>query len=149
MRGNRRGGAETFQALAAITVVLGCAGLVLAAAHAASLHAAETAARERAELQAEIVLGALADDPAIAGADGIVLWTGLERVAAGSAELTFLPGVVKVVTARAATGGPELFLVGSALEVASGLVFASQPVPIAYPNGTVAPGVLRVGVAVR
>lgn len=149
VRRNRLAAAETLQALAAVTIVVMCAGLVIAAAFAATSHALERTARERAQLQAEIVLDALVSDLSLAGGGGAIVWAKAESVAGGSSELSFRPDTLEIVTLRAVAVGSELFLLGSGTDLSSELVYGARPVPIVVQNGNVVAGVLRAGVSVR
>jgi hypothetical protein len=147
LRRDRHGAAETLQSLASVTIVIVCAGLVLSAVAAATSAATQRAERPRAAEQGEIVLDALARDPTVAAHDGAVAWTSAEAIAAGRANLSFLPEGVRVVTLRPAAEGGELFLAGSTAALSPELVFVAHPVPIMMPDGSTVAGVAKAGVA--
>lgn len=146
LRRDGRATGESYQALAAITVVIACAGVVLSATHWATENARQEAQRERALFQGEIFLDALEVDPAVRGNGRAILWEGAKRVAAGSAQLEFLPPSVKVLALREAGSGGELMVIGGAEALRTGLLLVERAVLIERPDGTFAPGIARAGV---
>lgn len=146
LRGNFRGTGESYQAVAAVGVVLVCAGLVLSASHFATENVRQEAQRQRAHAQGELFLEALLQDPAVRGQSGALSWEGALRVATGSANLEFLPPSVKVLALREAGGGGELLVVGSPDALRPGLVIVERAVLVERSDGTFAAGVARAGV---
>ncbi len=149
VRGSRDGAAEALQALAAVTVMIGCVGVVLAAVNGASLQAAEDASRGRAELQGEMVLDALLRDPALVGSTGAVHWAKVLRIADGRAQVSFVPEVVGILSIRSVLGGDEVLLHGSGWDVSGSLVYVVRPVVIDLGAGVFEPGVARAGVRLQ
>ena len=147
-RAGRRAVGETYQALAAVTVVIVCAGLVLAAVSYATQDARTRAARDRATLQADIALEALETDPILMADGGAVSWAGAMRIASGAAVLAFKPADLRVLTVRALEGEPDLFLFGDAHDLQPSLVFATRSVVIETADGDRLPGLAKAGVVV-
>jgi hypothetical protein len=145
LRCDRRGTGEVQQSLAALTVIMVSVGLVMAAVHASTEQGAERAKRERAVLQGEVCLDALERDAALDGADAALSLAGAQGIQGARERLAFAPPSLKVVTLRAVTVGEEVWVLGSAADLAEPLVFVERPVAVEV-GGIVAPGVLRVGV---
>ena len=137
---------ESYQAVAAITVVIVCAGLVLSATHFATDSARQEALQRRAVTQGEIFLDALERDPALAGHGQALLWEGAVRVAEGSAHLEFHPPSVKVLALREAASGPELIVIGGTDALRPGFELVERAVLIERSDGTFGPGIARAGV---
>jgi hypothetical protein len=145
-RRSRRAIGEVNQSLAALVVIMMSVGLVLGAVHAASSAAADRAREERARLQADICLDAIERAPALASGDGTLSLSSARDLAATDASLAFAPGALRFATLRV-VGGPEVWLAGSLDSVRPDVLVAARPVAVLLDNGTVAPGLLRVGVA--
>lgn len=148
-RRNRRAVGEVNQSLAALVVIMMCVGLVMVAVHGAVAAAGERAAREHARAQGEVFTAAAVEDGALAGKPGTLSITKARDIAAGRAGLGFSPEAVKVVTIRAVAFGSEVWLKGNAEALDGSLEFVVRPVAVELDNGTVAPGLLRAGVALE
>lgn len=148
LRSDQAGAEGTFQVVPALIIVIVCVGLVLAAVHNSSIAADGRAAEQRAAVQAEILLDALRNDAALADTQGTLSWTSAQAVASGAANLSFLPERARIISVTWFPEGRELFLVGNMSDLAANLAFQGQPVPVRFPDGTVRPGLLRVGVEI-
>lgn len=146
LRGNRRATGESYHALAAVTVVIVCSGLVLSATHWATDNARREAARQRALAQGEVFLDALSADPEIRGPGLSLSWEGAMRVAAGLAELAFLPPSVKVFALREAARGGELLVLGDTAQLGPATVIIERAVLLERSDGTFGAGIARAGV---
>jgi hypothetical protein len=148
LRRDRAGAEETFQVVPALIIVIVCVGLVLAAVHGSSIAADARSAEQRARVQAEILLDALRNDAALADTQGTLSWAGAEAVASGAVNLSFLPAPARIVSLTWYPEGRELFVVGNMSHLSAHLLYRGQPVPVRFPDGTVHPGLLRVGVEI-
>jgi hypothetical protein len=147
MRFDRRAVGEVNQSLAALVVIMTCVGLVLSAVHAASSAGAERAAVARAAAQGEICMDEIVRDSAVAVAPGTLSLERAQAVGEGRAALRFAPDVVPVIALRALDHGDEVFLKGAPTDLSPKLTFVVRPVAVLTDNGTLVPGILRVGVA--
>lgn len=149
MRRSRKAVGEVNQSLAALVVIMMSVGLVMAAVHASSLSGADRARADRARAQAEICLDAILKDPAVTAAGGEVLLRNAGEVQAGNASLAFAPEALRFAALRTTVNESEVWLMGSLAEVLPGVLVVARPVAVQLDNGTVAPGLLRVGVQLR
>ena len=136
---------EVNQTLAALSVIITCVGLVIAAVHSASSVSEERAHDERARAQAEVWLDAIARDPNLAWRAGVLSGPSAYSISAGFENLSSVPPGLRFVSLLNVFGGDELWLIGS-LEDVNGSLVVERPVGVALGNGSIVPALLRVGV---
>jgi hypothetical protein len=149
LRRNRTATGEVNQALAAMVVIMMCVGAVMAAVHAATGAAHDRSLQERAREQAQLVLDALSEDPALQGRSGALSLSKAQQVRAGNATLAFHPAGLRVAALRAVSAGDEVLMVGQTVDLGARVLLVSEPVAVELDDGRVLPGILRVGVAVE
>lgn len=148
VRADQIGSTSSLELLPALLVMLIAVGAVLAVVHHAAGDARSEAANERARLQADILIRALEEDPALCEEPGKVVWERAEAVGRGESNLSFVPPTARIVTLIDTRNGREITLFNASSGLSPSWVFADLPVPIELPDGSLAPGILRAGVGV-